>query len=214
MLFLDLVGVRFGRLVGSERVGKRAGATLWRCMCDCGKTALVTVQCLRSGKTKSCGCLSAEISGQRMRTHGMSNTATYNVWQVMIGRCSRETSDKKGRYKARGIVVCDHWKASFDHFHADMGDRPSLTHSIDRIDNNKGYCPENCRWVTSKEQARNRTSNRAITHNGTTLLLCEWAEKSGLKTGTLWRRLKQGVPFEVAIALPPQRIRRYFSRNY
>lgn len=197
----DLSGRRFGRwtAISGYVQGK---TTFWTCRCDCGVEKGVAAYSLKCGDSKSCGCLNKENRHFNTRTHGMSKTPTYIVWTSMIARCSRKNADPLCLYLARGIDVCDRWRNSFEAFLADMGERPSDIHSIDRIDVNRDYCPENCRWATPKEQARNRRSNKTYTHDGQTMTLPEWAEKHGMAMRTLWARLNKGIPFHVAISTP------------
>jgi hypothetical protein len=144
------IGARFWRLtvVGGVHVRHRHN---WECVCDCGKRIVTQPKKLRSGHTKSCGCLRAE----RSYRHGMSHHYLYAAWHSMQQRCNNPTSPSYYLYGARGIKICDRWMSSFEDFVADMGERPSPEHSIDRRDGTKGYSPENCRWATPLEQQFN-----------------------------------------------------------
>lgn len=150
-------GQRFGRLVTRALApGQRREA--WVCVCECGATKVAFASNLKIGATRSCGCLRAEMRAQRNRDeapHGQHGSGAYKSWRAMIGRCEEPTNASYERYGARGVTVCDRWRQSFQDFHADMGDRPEGL-SLDRIDNEKGYEPGNCRWATRSEQARNR----------------------------------------------------------
>lgn len=128
----------------------------------------------------------------------------YCIWCSMKERCASPNNHAYARYGGRGIKVCERWRNSFAAFRDDMGPRPDR-HSIDRIDNDGDYCPENCIWADYKTQGRNKRSNRSITHNGETKLLVEWAEESGVGIKALWRRLELGWKFEDAIGLPKRR---------
>lgn len=153
-LRLRLTGRRFGMLValayvstGSDRQAR------WRCRCDCGKTTVVRANVLTMGETVSCGCA-------RRRALGRSRTAEYSVWATMKARCLNPKSQNYKHYGGRAIKVCARWLRSFANFFADMGERPSRTHQIDRRDNDGNYTPSNCRWATPSQQVLNRRPRR------------------------------------------------------
>jgi hypothetical protein len=120
----------------------------------------------------------------------------------MKSRCYNPRNNRYYRYGARGIQVCDRWLHSFENFLADMGPRPSPKHSIDRIDNDKDYCPENCKWSTAREQARNRSSCRYLEHNGRRMLISDWAAELGVNRALLTKRLKRGWSVEQTLTTP------------
>lgn len=156
---IDLTGQRFGRLtVVTQAKALPSGRARWECRCDCGGSGAYQSDYLRNGRTRSCGCLRAEMVARRNRDeapHGKHGSGVYKTWRAMIGRCEHPGNASFVRYGARGITVCDRWRQSFPDFYADMGDRPE-GRSLDRIDNDKGYEPGNCRWATTAEQMRNR----------------------------------------------------------
>lgn len=200
---IDMTGQRIGRLVIIRYAGSdnRRGA-LWECRCDCGNMAIVRGGHLREGRgTRSCGCFSRE-NPQRGGTHYLSYSPEYMTWAKMRARCENQNDQGYDRYGARGIRVCNRWRDSFENFYADMGPRPSAHHSIDRIDNNGDYSPENCRWATVKEQARNRRSTRFIEFRGESKSIAEWAEIKGMSYQVLFKRLQSGWPAERALTQP------------
>jgi len=144
--------------------------------------------------------------------HGMTGTPTYGSWSTMRNRCSEKNLEKRKWYLDKGITVCERWQNSFEAFLEDMGVRPDNT-SIDRIDNSDGYSPENCRWATPTEQSRNRCSNYLIEHNGETLCLTEWAERTGLKRETIKARIDDGLDVETALTkeLKPMPVYEYLG---
>jgi hypothetical protein len=204
---IEMIGVRFGRLTAIERIKDGArGKLRFRFLCECGNTTEAIADNVRRGQILSCGCLRAEVSRVRMTTHGHAPTGRpsreYIVWRHVIARCENPEDPAYKDYGARGIGVCKRWRDSFENFLADMGFRPRGL-SIERIDNNKGYEPGNCKWANPFEQARNRRNNISITHNGKTMVLSEWASHLGLKYHTLYARITtQGMSFDAAISIP------------
>lgn len=152
---LDLTGHVYGRLTVTSSAGYAKGFSLWVCMCECGTETITRGNCLRTGNTTSCGCLSRELTAGLNRTHRLSKTKTYTVWKAMLTRCRNPNQPTAARYVLRGISVCDRWETSFENFYADMGAAPPGL-SLDRIDNDGNYEPGNCRWATAETQSRNR----------------------------------------------------------
>lgn len=134
--------------------------------------------------------------------HGLSYTPEYRAWQTMRLRCTEPTNAAYPNYGGRGITVCDRWLNSVEHFVSDMGPKPTPKHELDRIDNNAGYSPENCRWVERKINDRNRRSNRLIKHDGAQVSLAELAERHGIRPDTLAYRIDSGWTLDVALNTP------------
>jgi len=189
----DLTGKRFGMRTVLRYLGK----SYWLCRCDCGNEHKVFTGNI--GKTNSCGCDRSRVTAEHKTTHGLYGTPEYKTWAGMKRRCLNKNENAYARYGGAGITICERWLNSFESFVADMGPKPSPQHSIDRIDNAKGYEPTNCRWATRLEQARNLRSNRNISFNGETKALSEWAAQTGIDHRLISYRLEAGWPVEKAL---------------
>lgn len=201
----DLTGQTFGRWTVIERANHPGNATRWRCRCDCGTVKTVLSDSLVNGRSKSCGCLMPQLVSIKRRTHGQRKTPIYEVWKRMIRRCKDPSKRPNRNHAGRGISVCDRWKGSFEAFIGDMGPRPSPRHQIDRIDQDGDYGPGNCRWVTPKENSRNKRNNHLLTAFGVTKTMMEWSEDPRCKVPyhTLKRRVNHlGWDHESAISAP------------
>lgn len=207
---IDLTGQRFGRLLVIERTDNQVSQsgnvrTMWNCQCDCGKTTVVDAYNLRKGYTNSCGCLHNEIASACFKTHGLSSTKLYNVWRGILTRCFNENNAAYKHYGGRGISVCDEWRDSFVafyHWAISTGWKDGL--SIDRVNNDAGYYPENCRWVAQKKQCNNRRTTRYVQIDNITKPLAEWCEMYGKKYKTVCNRLYSGWTPEEALGIIPK----------
>ena len=165
------------------------------CKCDCGKVQKVRGENLVTGKAKGCSsCANSK--------HGMYGTPEYECWRQLKGRCLNTNHIQYPEYGGRGIGVCQDWIDSFENFYEDMGDRPGPQYSIERIDNNGNYCPENCEWEIRKKQCRNRRSTHFITYQGETKPLIVWAEQFGINPTSLNKRLRTGWDIHRALTTP------------
>ncbi|HKJ63310.1 MAG TPA: hypothetical protein VKA94_15155 [Hyphomicrobiales bacterium] len=234
----DLSGRRFGRLVVQALVGRLRKKALWECVCDCGNIVNVISVQLKSGETKSCGCLRRELTGKRFRApwsderkaafaknragipkkeKPKKRTRTFTPEQKrilyyarkdIIRRCENKNFKDYKHYGARGISVCSRWKNGEDGrtgiqcFRSDMGARPGKGFSIDRIDNDLGYFPENCRWATKEVQVNNRRNSFIITAGGVSISLAQWSRKTGVSTYRIRARLRSGMSPEEAVNWP------------
>jgi hypothetical protein len=193
----DLVGQFFGRLTVVAFAGRMSARDTWSCACACGKAVVVRQNNLKSGNTTSCGCAHVK-HGRAKKDH---RDETYNSWQSMIARVDGQRGARTAKsYSDRGISMCERWR-SFACFLADMGPRPA-GRSLDRINNNGGYEPGNCRWATRTEQQRNRRCNVVLLFNGRSACLSEWADSLGLSRSTLRKRINSGWSVESALTAP------------
>ena len=181
-------------------------------ICECGNRVEVVLGSVVRGHTKSCGCYNQELRSARGKVsnlkHGLTGTPEYKSWQHMLSRCYTETDHKYPIYGGRGIKVCDHWRNSFENFLGDMGKKPASSglakdhYTLGRIDNDKDYCPENCRWELPQQQADNRSMCKKITIDGITLNRQQWATKLGIKYDTVMSRVARGLDDITALTAP------------
>lgn len=217
---LSLIGLQFGRLkVQSNFPPYRyeSGYICSRvlCLCTCGNIVVVHNVSLTRGLTLSCGCYARELARNSTSniSHGHTRkhtrSSTYRIWTGMMTRCRNPNAVNWPLYGGRGITICERWNR-FENFLADMGNRP-IGHSIDRINCNGPYSPENCRWIPKREQAKNRRSNRIFTIKGITGCLSDLANKFGIQKGTVGRRLRYGHSPDEAFLLPVLNNRKIYT---
>ena len=204
---IDLTGQQFGKLTvisRAENIGKKAA---WLCRCDCGKHKTVTGSNLKQGNVQSCGCMWKDVVPQNNKElntrHGESHSKLHKAWCNMRYRCYNPSCDCYADYGGRGITVCDEWGSyeAFRDWSLANGFAENL--SIDRIDNDKGYSPDNCRWVPMKTQANNKRKSNCLTMNGETKTIAEWSEVTGIGWTTIKERLKHGWSVERALTEMP-----------
>lgn len=225
------VGMKFGRLTVCQDYipGTHNLSRKYLCKCDCGQYTYVTLSNLKSGNTRSCGCLERELNKQRIaqntikfqklnansklkkeksdnliiKTHGMSNSRIYGIWNKMRSRCNNKNDNKYYRYGARGITVCEEWNDFCNFYEWAISHGYLDTLSINRIDNDGNYCPENCNWATDKEQANNKSTNDFIEYNGEVKTLAQWACEYNVSPQTVRKRYKiLGWSFDKALNTP------------
>lgn len=200
---IDLTGKKFNRLlvIGLDENVAKGKAVRWKCICDCGNEVSVRGNNLKSGAVKSCGCLLHQNAHNR--THGESHSRLYRNWKAMVERCENPRHQAYKHYGARGIKVCDEWK-TYEGFRDWVNKtRNDDKYTIERIDVNGNYCPENCTWIPNSLQAKNRTSTRYFTYQGDRLSLVDWSRKLHIDYKLLHNRItKLGWTFEKAISTP------------
>lgn len=201
-------GQRYDRLVARRLIRKdKFFNVYWEFVCDCGNSIITRASAVRFGNTQSCGCLQRERAQQANTVHGKYLTPEYKVWNGMSQRCSNPKHPAYSRYGGRGIVVCERWH-SFKNFFADMGPRHSSGHSIERINNNLGYEPSNCKWAIRKEQQRNRFNNVCIVIDGKSLCFKDACAAVGLNQSTVKGRLERGWALNKALTTKPAAVGR------
>jgi hypothetical protein len=189
---MDLINERFGRLVVVRREeNSRAGKSRWLCICDCGNEKVVVGGNLKHRGQQSCGCLRDEVTIRRNFKHGMMSHPLYGTWKNMRGRCNSPDHKNFEHYGGRGIKICPRWD-DFILFVKDMGERPHPKYSLERINNDKDYSPENCKWATHTEQRNNTRVNKIITFLGVDYTIAQAAKIFSMKYQKLYSRLRRG----------------------
>lgn len=206
----DIVGKKFHRLSVIRICGKtNSGMTKVLCKCDCGSERECAAADVKRGHAKSCGCLQREAVRRTMTTHGATvnknASPEYRIWCSAKERCTNASCPRYADYGGRGITMCSRWVDSFSTFYADMGPRPTKSHTLDRIDNNKGYSKANCRWATRTEQANNTRVNCIITFDGKSLTTAEWSRLVGINSKVLSARIRNGWTACEALTTPVHR---------
>lgn len=200
--FIDLTGFEFGilKIIGFAGIENKR-TYHWYCKCKCGNIVKVESGNMKRGFTTSCGCVMIEKVRERRTTHGLASRQegieTYRTWRSMIERCTNKKVASYQDYGGRGISVCSRWM-NLENFLEDMGRKPNgLT--LDRIDNNGNYCPENCRWTTQVQQCNNKRNNVNLTYCGKTQTISQWSRDAGINVHTLGSRIRAGWSTEKAL---------------
>lgn len=194
---IPLEGKRFGRLIVFARdLSRPSRRTYWHCRCDCGRECSVAQGNLSRAHTESCGCLLKDV----VTTHGLSNLKIYRTWAHMMERCYVSSHTDYANYGGRGITVCQQWHDP-QKFFFDMGDQPQNL-SLDRINNDGPYSPDNCRWATPKEQQNNKRFNHQLTFKNETRTIAEWAELLQIPLARIYARVCRGWPIERILTEP------------
>lgn len=204
----DLAGNKYGRLTVLHATDRppnhRDKKVWWLCECDCGNTVAVIGERLRNGQTKSCGCYRLDVSrevarklGKTSVKHGLSRTRVYKIYKNMLRRCNNKAANHYELYGGRGITVCKEWENSIECFYNwAISNGYSDDKTLDRIDGNRGYSPDNCRWATIEQQANNKSNNVWINDNGEKITISQFARKYGLTKACVWGRYRNGWTIE------------------
>ena len=199
----DLTGMKYNYLTAVSYAGSDGKKSIWNIRCEaCGRAFTMPATEFLRGKQKSCGCLRYKLISESRTTHGLSKHPLYYVWRSMKERCLLPTAQAWDNYGGRGIKVFDRLLENFENFWADMSPTYHPGLSIDRIDVNGDYCPENCRWVSYKTQGRNKRYNRVIESPWGEITVAEASEKSGIGVTTLLYRIDNGCPNDMLFATP------------
>lgn len=207
--FIDMTGTRAGRVMVLAYAGSKNRLAYWSCVCDCGTRFVTQGRNLRNGETKSCGCFGKErralANSKAKTTHGQTKrgvrSRAYSIWTNMRSRCGNQNFTSYKWYGGRGIMVCERWQ-SFANFLADMGYPPEGA-SIDRIDHDGHYSPDNCRWASKVQQANNMRSNKVLEIDGVSMTVAEWSRQPGaINDKTIYDRISRGWDAKRAVFWP------------
>lgn len=204
---VDMVGEKIGRLTVISRAENTSqNKAQWLCKCDCGNMTVVSRRHLKDRSTLSCGCLAKEKARVAHTTHGMRHTRIYRIWAGVKDRCCNANGKYWERYGGKGITICEEWAQSFENFYKwSMGNGYADDLTIDRINNSKGYSPENCRWATYKTQENNRGNNRILECNNEKHTISQWSDITGIKQSTISQRIRNGWNVEKALTVKSRR---------
>lgn len=197
----DLTGRKYGRLVVTKVSHKTHSGTYWFCKCDCGNTIKAIINHLNNGHIKSCGCLKKENAKKSFTIHGLYKIPEYRAWIGMKSRCYNHKTKGFKNYGGRGIKVCNRWLNSFENFYSDVGKKLFSKASIDRIDNDKNYSPNNCRW-TDRVTQNNNKRNSFLTIDNVTKKLKDWFYEYNIKPITYHNRINRGWSKKEAMITP------------
>ncbi len=211
---INLSGKIFGRWEVNYFDTTKSRKRRWNCKCICGTERSVSEHSLINGLSKSCGCLQREITSKAFTKHGKSQTKEYGIWSSMKGRCLNDKDKQYRYYGGRGITVCESWIKSFQRFYSDMGPSPGKGYSIERIDNDGNYEPDNCKWATREEQMNNRRSNHFLEYNGERKTTAQWAKETGIPIKIILNRIDAGwTDCKRILTKPKPNIKRLISYN-
>lgn len=209
---VNYIGLRSGRLVIDRFHHKTpSNHKYFVCKCDCGNEVVVRGSCIVQQSTKSCGCYAEECRIKRATKHGMFGTRLYTIWSGFKRRCYDEKVEGYRWYGKNNISYCEEWDDFSNFYEWAMKNNYTDELTLDRIDSKGNYCPENCRWVSMKQQQRNRKNNHVVEYNGEKHCLSEWAEIYGINYNTLLTRIRRGFPFEEV--LNHRKYTQYNKRN-
>lgn len=214
-------GDKYGRLTVLERCGSKDNNAIFKCRCDCGKEIVAVGKNLRNGNKKSCGCLNSDMAKLRVKQSRRANGATqmgkatrlYRIYTGMRTRCYNKNYHGYENYGGRGITVCDEWDTFRPFYDWAMSHGYSDKLSIDRIDVNGNYCPENCRWATQEQQSNNMTTNVFLEYNGERMTVTQWARKLGIKPYVIYNRLRSGWNDEMILTTPIRKQKRSTTKQ-